>query len=190
MSDKNNSKNREACDSNLSRDKELGYLTQLNKDVLVQKNSDVIKYRGMLDYSQAKVIELQIECDKNELYNVTSDLESVLKLLRELMICNVLLKPMGAYTILDLSEKEVHNISHNPMKYFGVSHRNPSKNDGEIGAKINTLRTIIRQTELIAIDAYGSFENLEGDSCIKALNRLSSAIYVLYLRYISGYYNN
>lgn len=164
-------------------------LTQLKDNILIEKNSPQIKYRGMLDLCEAIVIEIQYYCNEAKNEVLLKDLESVLSVLCKLMSCDVLCTELGEYRIANLNPDEIRDISHNPVKHFGVNHCMPSYKNGLLGCKLNYLRTVIRQTELCAIDAYTKKDEKEQEY-IKALNRLSSAVYVLYLREVTGYYNN
>lgn len=164
-------------------DKKPETKTSLYGNILVDKTSPVIKYRGMLDYAQALVVELQVLCVENSNEEISDNLEDVLSVLRKLMICDVKNTAFGEYKLFGKAPNEIQEISHNPKKYLGVDHAFPNKNDGAIGSKLNTLRTVIRQTELSAIEAYYNEDEYRHLDCIESLNRLSSAVYVLYLKY-------
>lgn len=166
------------------------HMTHLKDNILVDKTSNRIKFRGMLDYAQAKTIESQIQAENQGLIKLSNDLESLLKLLRKLMSCEVLDTEIENVNILGLSEEEIREMSHNPSKYLGVSHFLPCKSDGFLASGVNTLRTIIRQTELSAMDAYKTDDGYIHEGSILALNRASSAVYIIYCRIVSGFYNS
>ncbi len=164
------------------------HMTHLRDNILVPKNSDRIRYRGMLDYAQAKTVETQVLAEKLGFKNVSDNLQSFLLLLRKLMSCDVLEAPLGDFELLGLCEKEIRLISHNPQKYVGIGHILPDRSCGELCVAVNVLRTIVRQTELSAMDAYSTGSGYAHEDAILALNRLSSAVYIIYCRLLAGYY--
>jgi ethanolamine utilization cobalamin adenosyltransferase len=52
--------------------------------------------------------------------------------------------------------------------------------------QLNFLRTQIRETELAAVNA---FKQTEDYGIVQALNRLSSAAYLMFCRVLAGSYN-
>ena len=184
----NNYKKYISVDGSRTYDTKPEDLTQLRDNILIDKKSPRIKYRGMLDLSQSIVIEIQCLCYEKNIDKLIIELDSVLDILRKLMSSDVLCTSLGEYKIAGETPDDIRKMSHNPKEYFGFNHQLPSYNDGLIGCKLNYLRTIIRQTELSAIVAFESKTKLEKEY-IKAINRLSSAVYVIYMRFITGYYN-
>ncbi|MEG0979510.1 MAG: hypothetical protein RSE39_05685 [Oscillospiraceae bacterium] len=168
----------------------LEIMTQLRDNILAPKNCARIKYRGMLDYAQAKTVEVQAMAEQEGLVSVSDDLQSVLSLLRKLMSCDVFDSPLGKFEIFGLEEKEIREISHNPLKYYGIDHLMPDCKYGLLCASVNVLRTVVRQTEIFAIDAYVVDEEIGHKDLICALNRISSAVYIIYCRLISGFYKS
>jgi ethanolamine utilization cobalamin adenosyltransferase len=67
----------------------------------------------------------------------------------------------------------------------------PSHTHGALAARLNLLRTKVRETELLAVRVFGPGEaGTDGkqvrDDIILALNRLSSALWLLFCRYIKS----
>ncbi len=166
------------------------HMTHLRDNILVPKNSARIRYRGMLDYAQAKTIEVQILAEQQGYKKASDDLQSVLLLLRKLMSCDVLDTPLEDFDLLGLEEKEIREISHNPQKYIGIDHLLPDRRCGALCASVNVLRTILRQTEISAMDAYFTDDKFINQDVICALNRLSSAVYIIYCRLMAGFYKD
>lgn len=73
-------------------------------------------------------------------------------------------------------------MSHHPKEYLGIDHILPDYKMGEILIGLNAIRSCAREAELSGIP-------LEREDIIKALNRLSSAVYVMMCRYLTGFYN-
>jgi ethanolamine utilization cobalamin adenosyltransferase len=82
----------------------------------------------------------------------------------------------------EFDETAIHAISHNPLKYIGHDHLVPEVVHGVQVARLNLLRTQIREAELLAADVFidRDFRVTRPDIML-ALNRLSSAVYVLML---------
>jgi ethanolamine utilization cobalamin adenosyltransferase len=92
-------------------------------------------------------------------------------------------------TMMGKSEDQLHDISHWPDKYLGISHLVPDPYDHEILHFLNMLRTQCREVEIVALQAFPPVDidsNGVESSFVRALNRLSSAIYVLELYFQAG----
>ena len=58
-------------------------------------------------------------------------------------------------------------------------------------AHLNMVRTQVRETELAAVEAFfDPTEGLQREDIIKALNRMSSAVYVMMCRLKAGKYES
>ena len=55
---------------------------------------------------------------------------------------------------------------------------------GEVCIELNALRTKSREVELAAIDAFCKPPRIDRLDIIKALNRLSRGIYIIYCKYL------
>jgi ethanolamine utilization cobalamin adenosyltransferase len=55
---------------------------------------------------------------------------------------------------------------------------------------LNKLRTLIREVEITAVDAFVSELEIQKIDLLRALNRLSSAIYIMMLKEEKGEYGN
>lgn len=157
-------------------------MTQLYGNELVLKNHPSIIFRGKLDSLQSKILEAQIIAHKNKCKKLIEELQEILQYIRNILKAEVINEEMKNINLLGLKEEEIREISHNPKKHLGVDHLLPSYGMGEIVIILNSIRSQVRETELTSIP-------LERQDLIRALNRLSSAIYVMMCRYIAGYYN-
>lgn len=157
--------------------------TSLNARVKISKSHPVIELRGKLDSINAQIIFLQTLSSNQE---YISDLEDVRKIINALQKCEAGEKVFDEKIFLfGMSEDEIHEKSHNPKKYFGIGHILPHFEMGREAAGINLLRTLTREAEIISCRAYDSNDKLK---IIHALNRLSSALYVLMFKYLpTGY---
>lgn len=158
------------------------HMTHLNSEQLVEKNHPRIAFRGKLDTLQAEILLLQQE------HNAPVEaLEDMLQLVRALMRAEVLQESVPEISIGGMDEQEIHERSHHPKKYYGIGHFLPSYKDAPIVLLLNRLRTIVRETELCCYNAFSDRNGkLSRYDIITALNRLSSACWVLCLAYKGG----
>ncbi len=166
------------------------HMTQLFGNVLVDKNHPRIVYRGKLDRLQADVVYAQtviIRTEKSKA--LLEDLDDILKILREMMRCEVLDEPFTNETIIGLNHAELREHSHNPQKYYNIKYMLlPEYSMGEVYALLNILRTDIRETELVAVDAFKVGRKMTRTDIIEELNRLSSALHIMMCKYLGGAY--
>ncbi|MGI5859347.1 MAG: cobalamin adenosyltransferase [Tepidanaerobacteraceae bacterium] len=172
-------------------DKKPEAYTHLYANNLVPKYHPRIKLRGRIDSLEAHIIIAQVKAKQHKMENIAKDLEEVLTLARNILRAEVLSEPLEEFTLLGLSEQDIREISHNPKKTLGISHFMPSHDMGEIMAHLNMVRTQVRETELAAVEAFfDPTEGLQREDIIKALNRMSSAVYVMMCRLKAGKYES
>lgn len=164
------------------------YMTQLHGNKLVIKDHPHIVMRGKLDSLQSKIMEVQISVSKRKFMGIVKDLEEVLTLCRNIMRAEVLNEPLAEVEILGLDEKKLREMSHNPQKYFNTKHILPSWEMGELAVLLNSIRSSVREVEIAAIKAFKTEEGVDRVDIIRAFNRLSSCLYIMVLRQITGYY--
>lgn len=158
------------------------HMTHLNNDTLVVKSHPRILFRGKLDSLQSEILLLQKESGAP-----AAILQDMLELVRNLMRAEVLEEPLPKFTIGGMGEAEIHERSHQPQKYYGISHFLPSHSDDLILLKLNHLRTSVRETELACYQAFADRNGkLIRNDILTALNRLSSACWVLCLAHKGG----
>ena len=158
-------------------------LTSLDGKVLVSKNDPRLKLRGKLDTAIACVVWIQTEFDpegkKTTLAHWLADIRSALG---QTLRAEVTGEAMMSVAMGEFDEAAIHAISHNPLKYIGHDHLVPEVIHGVQVARLNLLRAQIREAELAAAEVFidRDFKVLRPD-IMQALNRLSSAVYVLML---------
>ena len=164
--------------------------THLRGKLLVYKNHRRIKFRGKLDSTQADVIEMVTEIQNTEPSAVVEDLMTILAYLRNMMRAEVVEEPLGMINFNGWNEQDIRERSHHPDKYFGVHHFTPDPSQGRLMAKLNRLRTQIRELEIVAVDAFldEKEDHIERQDIVTALNRLSSLVYIMMCQYLSGFY--
>lgn len=164
------------------------FMTQLYGNKLVIKDHKRIIFRGKIDSLEGKILETQILAKNLGNKKVLSELEEVLKFLREIAKAEILNENLGEFSILGMNEDELRAISHNPKKHIGVDHLfYPSYEIGDMAVALNLLRSATREVEIAAIAA---FKNDEGEvsrkDIVRYLNRLSSCFYIMTLKAIAG----
>ena len=149
-------------------------MTHLNGDTLVPKTHPRIFLRGKLDTLESELILCQLR-----LPALAEPLGELLALTRQILRCEVLEEPLKEVRLLGLTEEELRRQSHIPQEYYGVPHFMPEASDGQTIARLNCLRCRVRETELAAAAA---FPNGQREDLVQALNRMSSAVYLLMIQ--------
>jgi len=153
-------------------------MTWLNADTQVPKTSGNIIFRGKMDSLLASVMLVQTQFDPK------SKLPALLKeclLDVKNWVMQVLAAEMSGQApeitgMAGMDIQTLHAVSRNPAKYLGMEHCMAHEAQGGNVALINWLRALVRETEIAALQI------LPGESPVCcALNRLSSALYVLML---------
>jgi ethanolamine utilization cobalamin adenosyltransferase len=168
------------------------YMTHLSGNRLVSKNHDRIRFRGIIDSLEADVMEAQtLAFSLGETWYCRR-LGEVLACLRGILAAEVKESPLPELSIFGLSEEELHRQSHEVRDTFGMDHPVPDYTMGPLAVRLNTLRTRIREGELLAVRTFWirDADGTPGGRCdrediVLALNRLSSALYWLFCRYLS-----
>lgn len=158
-------------------------MTHLRGNLLVPKTHPRIALRGSLDGLQAKVLLIQSKNHGDS--ELVRSLDSVLAYLRAILGAEVKDEPLGETLLFDLDHKAIRRMSHNVREIFGIDHPIPDRFMEEKALELNLLRTQVREAELIAADAFREGDTL---NVIEHLNRLSSGIYILFCRVVSGHW--
>lgn len=164
------------------------FMTHLHGKKIVFKDHPRIILRGKLDSLQAKILEVQIYAVKNKLIKLNNELEEILKLVRNILRAEVLDEEIEDDKLLGLSEKELREISQHPMKYLNSNHIVPNHTMGETVILLNTLRSMSREVEINAIQAFKGQDEVIRQDIIRALNRLSSCFYIMMIKANNGSY--
>ena len=158
-------------------------LTHLNATTFVAKNDPRIAFRGRVDSAIAQALLIQAQWQHEHAAPAwQAMLADIRSALGDVLRSEALDEPMRAITLGELDEAQIHAYSHNPLKHLGHDHIVPALEHGLTVARLNVLRTAIRETEVAGAQAFigRDFSITRGD-LLQALNRLSSAVYVLML---------
>lgn len=154
------------------------HMTHLNGEVLVPKTHPRIRFRGKMDTLEAELILCQLVPGAPE-----GALGEILDLSRKILRCDVLEEPLRQDTLCGLTQEEQRERSHMPQDYYGQPHFMPQASDGSVIAGLNRARCFAREAELAAVEAFSDREgNLLREDIPKALNRMSSMLYLLMIQ--------
>lgn len=154
------------------------HMTHLNGEVLVLKTHPRIRFRGKMDTLEAELILCQRIPGAPE-----GALGEILDLSRKILRCDVLEEPLRQDTLCGLTQAEQRERSHMPQDYYGQPHFMPQTSDGSVIAGLNRARCFAREAELAAVEAFSNREgNLIREDIPKALNRMSSMLYLLMIQ--------
>lgn len=154
------------------------HMTHLNAEILVPKTHPRIRFRGKMDTLEAELILCQRVPGAPE-----AALGEILDFARKILRCDVLDEPLIWDTLCGLSEQEQRERSHMPQDYYGQPHFMPQASDGSVIAGLNRARCFAREAELAAVEAFSDREgNLVREDIPKALNRMSSMLYLLMIQ--------
>ena len=167
-------------------DEKPEHMTQVYGNRLVNKDHKRIKLRGEVDLLMAEIMKVQIRANELKLKDLVSDLQEVFDYIGEMSRCEVLDEPLKTIKILGLNHNEIRERSHNPKKYFGHEHLfNITYEIGEIPILLNSLRALIRKTEVACYEAFKLTDGTVARSdLIKGYNRLSSVMYIIIFKHL------
>jgi len=158
------------------------HMTHLHGDVLVSKTHPRIRLRGKLDTLEAELILCQLSCEE-----LKEPVGEILSLARRIIRCEVLEEPLEQQLLCGLTEQELRSHSHFPQEYYGQPHFMPSAGDGIVIARLNRARCAAREAELAGVEAFLDREgNVTRPDILRAMNRMSSMLYILMIRQKAG----
>ena len=159
------------------------HMTHLHSNVLVVKTHPRIAFRGAIDTLEAELLLAQAALCKP----YDDQVGEVLEFTRLLIRCDVLDEQVGDEKLCGLTEQELRVRSHRPQDYYGQPHFMPAAGDGEALLRLNRARCAARAAELSAVAAFSDREgNPTRQDILKALNRLSSMLYIIMIQLKAG----
>jgi ethanolamine utilization cobalamin adenosyltransferase len=163
------------------------YMTSLSGDRMVPKTNGRIIFRGKVDSLEAEFIEAQVLASRLGEEEFCGYLGEILDFLRALMAAEVKDTPLLPPLLFGMDAEEIHRRSHAAA---GKTFIFPSYTQGPLAARLNSLRAHVRELELLAVRVFGPEEIAEAalderEDIILALNRLSSALWWLFLRHVN-----
>jgi ethanolamine utilization protein EutL len=172
------------------------HLTHLVDDAsLVPKTHPRIVARGKLDLLQAAVLDAQVAADAEGARALVGELGEILELARTLVGGEVTGREVPPPTLFGMASDDLRDATHHTHELYGVPFMYPDVRQGPVIAKLNFARAIAREAE-VAITA--AFPPTTGAvtapptraDLAHAVNRISSALYLLCCRYVAGLYES
>lgn len=166
-------------------------MTHLTGNRLVPKTHPRIVLRGRLDSLQAQVVTAQALLEERAApARLVDELEGVLDFLRAALRAEVLDEPLGDVRLAGLTQEELREQSHHPERYFGLDPMVlPHRSMGVACALLNGLRAAAREAELAADAAFLPQPTPAQRTILQGMNRLSSALHILFYRLLAGHYD-
>ena len=155
------------------------HMTHLNGEFLVPKTHPRIRFRGKMDTLEAELLLCQLDSSPD----LQQQLGEILTLARNILRWEVLEEPVQETLLLGLSQEELRRHSHRPQDFYGIPHFMPQVSDGQKVLRLNKVRAAAREAELAVAEAFCDREGrVTRPDILQALNRMSSALYLLMIQ--------
>ncbi len=164
------------------------HMTQLDGEHYAPKNIPRIRFRGKMDSVQGLMQLIAARARAWQLPELAQQLDTLAAYCREIVSAEYNDRPVAPIEVAGLDENALRQATHHPKRVLGIDHLTPGPDDHEILHWLNYLRTQVREAELDALDAFAPPPMYEPtrEDLIRALNRLSSAVYYLELLFKAG----
>ena len=132
------------------------YMTVVDGNVLISKNSKLISLRGKIDTFLAELLLNTKEIEQSSNNKLIKDIETVIKFIQNIIVAEKLDKILENQILLDSKTiKDIKEIIDNPKEYFKKGHLlEVSLNSDLTIHKLNRLRFLARELEIQAIDYF------------------------------------
>lgn len=167
------------------------YMTQVEGNTLVMKNNERIIFRGKVETFLADLLVTGKEIlNTQNSEELQRDFETLIKFVNNIIVAETLDKVLENQKLLDgHSLDSIQEIAHNPKEKLGVTHLlEVTFNHDILVHKLNKLKALARGLETQAVDYFVQVDRINRKDLLKAFNVLSSAIYVMMLKYEKGLY--
>ncbi len=164
------------------------HMTQLDAVHYAPKNIPRIRLRGKLDTLQGLCLLIGARARAQGCPALAEYLDTLAAYCREMMSAEYNDRPVASLALGDVDENEIHKATHEPEEVLGIPHLVPTSHDPELLHWLNVLRCESREVELVALDAFASGPDyrVAQPALVRAVNRFSSAVYYVELRYMAG----
>lgn len=170
------------------------HLTHLRDDQsLVPKTDPRIVARGKLDLLQSALLDAQVAADADGARALVGELGEILELARALVGAEVTGRPAPPPVLWGMTGVEIRDATHHTHELYGVPFMYPDVRQGPVIAKLALARAVAREAEVAILAAFPPAAGLvtappARADLAEALNRASSALYLLAVRYVAGVY--
>lgn len=164
------------------------HLTQLDAEHYAPKNTPRIRFRGRMDTLHGLVLLAGAQAMAENHPEISGHLDTLAAYCREIVSAEYNDRPVEPLTMAGVDEDTLRKATHDPDEAVGLPHVVPTAEGPLLLLWLNYLRGIARETELAALDAFagGPAHTLTHPTLVKAMNRLSSAVYYLELLLVKG----
>ncbi len=170
------------------------HLTHLRDDEsLVPKTDLRIVARGKLDLLQSALLDAQVAADADGARALVGELGEILELARALVGAEVTGRVVPPPVLWGMTGIEIRDGTHHTQETYGVPFMYPDVRQGTVVAKLSLARAVAREAEVATLAAFPPEGGLATAppgraDLAEALNRVSSALYLLAVRYVAGVY--
>ncbi|MFL5306764.1 MAG: ethanolamine utilization microcompartment protein EutL [Polyangia bacterium] len=170
------------------------HLTHLRDDEsLVPKTDPRIVARGKLDLLQSALLDAQVAADADGARALVGELSEILELARALVGAEVTGRPLPPPVLWGMTGTEIRDATHHTHEAYGIPFMYPDVRQGAVVAKLALARAVAREAEVAMLAAFPPEGGLPTapparPDLAEALNRISSALYLLAVRYVAGVY--
>lgn len=163
------------------------HLTHLRDDEsLVSKTHPRLPLRGKLDTLQGMLLDAQCAADADGARGLVGELGEALELCRAMVGAEVMDRALPEWKLVGMGARELRWASHHTHELYGVPFMFPSVRQGPVVAKLYLARAYAREAELAL---YQAFPGTDERADLKlAMNRLSSALYLMQVKYVGNRY--
>ena len=164
------------------------HMTQLDAEHFAPKNTPRIRFRGKMDSVHGLFQLVAARARAFQLPELAGHLDTLAAYCREIVSAEYNDRDVAEIQVAGLDAAALRHATHHTRETLGVSHLTPGPDDHEILHWLNYLRTQVREAELAALDAFAPPPDYTPTriDLIRALNRLSSAVYYLELLFEAG----
>lgn len=161
-----------------------GHLTQLDAGYIAPKTTPRLLFRGKMDTLQAHFLVTGALAQRLQLSALTKSLDTLTAYCREITSAEYHGRKVAPLEMDGQNADAIQAAIHRPEDSLGVAHLVPSADDHEMLLQLNLLRCQVRENELAGATVFTDTDHRPTRSdLIQALNRLSSAVYLLALRF-------
>jgi len=149
--------------------------------------------RGKLDLLQATLLDAQVAADAEDARGLVGELGEILELARALVGAEVTGREVPPPRLFGMGSDELRDATHHTYELYGVPFMYPDVRQGPVIAKLSLARGVAREAELAMLAAFPPARGAvtappARADLAHALNRISSALYLLACRYVAGLY--
>lgn len=156
---------------------------------LVPKHHPRIRFRGLADSFYGMMVEAELLVEEKQIPQLQQELRVLRKYAAQIIVAEASGKALPFIDFYGWPPEEIRSRSHDPLKHYGIRHFRVHPLDGPVMARLNCLRTRVRELEVAACEVFGRDDGDENrPDLILALNRFSSLAYILMCRLKAGVY--